>query len=297
MPSSDDAREQCDIATRFLFEDADVRGESVRLQHSLGAILELHQYPPGVSRLMGEFLAASVLLAGNLKFQGKLILQVRSPAQLPLLMAECSSELTVRAIARGAGQATATDFDGLLGGGHLAITVDPHRGQRYQGIVPLAGGSLAASLQLYFAQSEQLQTRLWLDCDGRHAAGMLLQQLPTDRVKDEEQRREQWERFCTLAGTVTGPELLALPADRLLLRLFHGESVRLFDPADVAFRCSCSRERTFAALVSLGVAEIEDLLEELGSITMDCEFCNSQYQFRREDLVDVLGPPDPGTLH
>ena len=171
-----------DQSRRFLFEDADIRGESVRLGRAYRDILAAHQYAPAVGRLLGEFLAASVLLSSNLKFEGKLILQARSEGQVPLLMAECNQALDIRAIARGAQQATAGQFEQLLTNGQLVITVDPDRGQRYQGIVPLVRDSLAHSLDAYFTQSEQLGTRLWLAADGDRACGLLLQQLAASRA-------------------------------------------------------------------------------------------------------------------
>ena len=286
-----------DYSQRFLFEDADIRGESVRLHQAYREILAAHQYAPGVSRLLGEFLAAAVLLSGNLKFEGKLILQARSEGQIPLLMAECSQELAIRAIARGAEQATAERFEQLLTDGQLVITVDPDKGQRYQGIVPLANDSLARSLDAYFTQSEQLGTRLWLAADGERAAGLLLQQLPAEQVAETDERAAQWENACTLAATTQDQELLTLSTPDLLHRLYHQQPVRLFDPRPVAFQCSCSRERTQNALSALPQADVIDLLEELGSVTMDCEFCNQQYRFTREDLADLLGDDRDRTLH
>lgn len=286
-----------DRAQRFLFEDSDIRGEVVHVDASFRDILAIHQYPPGVSRLIGEFLAAAVLLATTLKFEGRLILQARSQGQIPLLMVECDSQLQVRAIARGAQQATSERFDQLLADGQLAITVDPLSGTRYQGIVPLVEDSLAHSLEAYFRQSEQLGTRLWLATDGSRAAGLLLQQLPAQRVTDAEARQADWEHAATLAATVQAEELLALSAQQLVHRLYHETSIRLFDPLPVRFSCSCSRERTLNALSTLPAAEIEELLEELGSITMDCEFCNQQYRFTREDLADLLGNERDRTLH
>jgi molecular chaperone Hsp33 len=273
-----------DGAHRFLFEAADIRGETVQLHASLGAVLGSHQYATGVERLLGEFLAASVLLANTLKFDGQLTLQARSSGQIPLIMADCTSELDVRAIARGAQTATADDFATLLDEGQLAITIDPSRGRRYQGIVPLMGDSLAASLDNYFEQSEQLHTRLWLACDGERAAGMLLQQLPSQVTLDPLSREQQWERVCTLGHTLTAEELLTLPPEIFLHRLFHEDRVRLFEPRPVRFRCSCSRERSLRALASLPEGEIAELLAEQGSVTMDCEFCNQRYVFLPEDL-------------
>ncbi|MDH4039193.1 MAG: Hsp33 family molecular chaperone HslO [Gammaproteobacteria bacterium] len=286
-----------DRARRFLFEQADIRGESVQLDAVFSDILAVHQYAPGVSRLLGELLAAAVLLRGTLKFEGKLVLQARSEGQIPLLMAECSSAGEVRGIARGADLATANDFGQLLGKGSLAITVEPQRGQRYQGIVPLAGDSLAHSLDAYFRQSEQLGTRFWLAAGERRAGGLLLQQLPAQLTTDPAVREQQWEHVCALAATIEPPDLLELGPEELLYRLYHEDSVRLFAPSPVAFHCSCSRERTLRALSAIGKAEIESLLREMGCITMDCEFCNQQYRYLREDLTDILDSRPRPVLH
>lgn len=294
MTSSPDT----DLALRFLFEQADLRGEIVQIHHSLGDIVAIHDYPSGVRRLLGEFLAAATLLSTNLKFQGKLILQARSEGQVALLMAECDSDLNIRAIARGANQAHTRDFAELLGrGGQLAITVDPYRGQRYQGIVPLDGDSLAHSLDGYFEQSEQLRTRFWLACDGERAAGMLLQQLPAQETRSAEQREIQWEHACTLADTLRDQELLELAPADLLYRLYHQDPVRLFPGRPVRFNCSCSQERSRNALSALDPAELLDILRERGEISVDCEFCNRQYRFLREDLAELLPGQNERTLH
>ncbi|MEM1110904.1 MAG: Hsp33 family molecular chaperone HslO [Pseudomonadota bacterium] len=286
-----------DCSRRYLFDDADVRGETVHLDRAFRDITDLHEYAPGVRQLMGQFLAASVLLSTNLKFEGRLILQARSSGQIPLLMVECNHLLEIRAIARGAEEATSEDFNVLLADGQLAITIDPLDGQRYQGIVPLVDGSLARSIDAYFQHSEQLNTRLWLAADGERAAGMLLQQLPAQLTPDTEARERQWQRLVTLAETVEGKELLNLPADHLLYRLFHEDHVRLLDAQGVRFHCSCSKQRTLRALSTLDPMEIEDILQEQGAVTMDCEFCNQQYRFEREDLAELLGRRPENTLH
>lgn len=291
------ATEAANRSIRFLFDNADIRGETVHLDSAYREVLAIHQYAPAVGRLLGEFMAAAVLLSTTLKFDGKLILQARSEGQIPLLMVECNSALEIRAIARGADQATAEGFHQLLANGQLAITVDPDQGQRYQGIVPLAGDSLAHSLDAYFSSSEQLGTRLWLAADDQRAGGLLLQQLPQQLAEDAEQRQQQWEHACTMAETVRDTELLEMDTQQLLQLLYHEEPVRLYEPLAVAFRCSCSRERTLNALSSINPAEIEELLEELGCITMDCEFCNQQYRFSREDLAAAQESEGTRTLH
>jgi molecular chaperone Hsp33 len=282
---------------RFLFEEMDLRGEIVQLEGVLREIGAIHAYPEGVAQLIGEFLASAVLLASNLKFSGSLTVQARSDAEVPLVMAECSSDLHVRAIARGADGAMARDFNALLGGGILTLTVTPARGKRYQGIVPLTGDSLGASIDSYFSQSEQLPTRLHLACDGARAAGLLLQQLPATKVREAAEREEHWQRVSLLADTLTSDELLAASEAGLLHRLFHEERVRLFDHESVRFRCSCSQDRTLAALATIGEAEIRSILDEQGSITMDCEFCNQRYQFRESDLRGLIGRPGPDGIH
>jgi molecular chaperone Hsp33 len=291
------ANSATDSSRRFLFEQADIRGEIVQLDASLRDMLAVHLYAPGVQRLLGEFLAAATLLSTTLKFEGRLILQARSSGQVPLLMAECNSDLQIRGIARGAQLATSEEFDQLLAEGTLAITIEPLQGKRYQGIVPLSGHSLAASLDAYFEQSEQLQTRLWLACDGGSAAGLLLQQLPAQISRESQLREQQWQHICTLGETVTADELLRLPPADLLYRLYHDDPVRLFDPRPVSFQCSCSLQRSRNALSAIAATELEDILNEQGCITVDCEFCNQQYRFEREDLTDVLSADSGPTLH
>lgn len=285
------------LARKFIFEQADIRGEIVHLDSAYRDILAIHQYPPGVARLLGEFLAASVLLSTTIKFEGRLVLQAQDGAELSLMMAECSNTLEVRGIARGAQSATGEDFPELLAGGHLAITIEPHEGQRYQGIVSLDGGSLAACIENYFENSEQLATRLWLASNAQAAAGLLLQQLPEQVTRDTAERERQWEHACTLAETVEKSEVLELAQEALLYRLFHEDRVRLFRGNPVRFACSCSRERCHNALLSIGPTELVRLLDEDGEVKMDCEFCNAQYRFERSDFADQFGDALSGSLH
>tara|TARA_R110000823_G_scaffold119998_5_gene244305 strand:+ start:32751 stop:33650 length:900 start_codon:yes stop_codon:yes gene_type:complete len=286
-----------DIALRFLFEEADIRGEYASLDSAYREILAIHAYAPPVGRLLGEFLAATVILSTTLKFEGKLILQVRSAGQVPLLMAECDHKLNVRGIARCAETLTGTTTDTLLTDGQLAITIDPVVGQRYQGIVTLAENSLARSLDAYFEHSEQLKTRVWLAADGERACGLLLQQLPEQVSPQDEDRENQWHHVEQLASTLRTSELTGDDGLTLLHKLFHQNPMRVFEPRALRFGCSCSRERTLGALSTLPTRELEALLVEMGVITMDCEFCNSQYQFTRDDLASALGWEKSKTLH
>lgn len=278
-----------DTTQRFLFEHADVRGEMTALDQSYREILAKHDYPEPVRALLGEMLAAAVLLSTTIKFDGLLVLQARSNGPLSTLMVECSSNQQVRGIARYADDLEGDCLSELMPDGVLAITIDPEQGQRYQGIVSLEGGSLAEALNSYFENSEQLPTRFRLLADGRLARGFLLQVLPADRQKDPEQRALTWEHLNVLADTLTPEELLALDNTVLLHRLFHEEDLRLFDTHPVSFHCSCSSERSGQALVSLGRHDAFQLLEEQGgSVEVDCQFCNNRYRFGPAELETLF---------
>jgi molecular chaperone Hsp33 len=284
-----------DSILRFIFDTTDIRGEWVQLEQSYHEALAHHHYPPAVRRLTGEFLASVSLLAATLKFDGSIILQARSDGEIPLIMAEANSQQEVRAIVHGAEQAISEDFQGLIGAGTLSITIDPVGRQRYQGIVPLDGESLSACLESYFRQSEQLPTRIWLTADGGRAAGLFLQELPGTGPVEE--RAAQWQHLTTLAGTVTPAELLELPGDTLLHRLFHEEPLRLLRREPVEFRCSCSRARTENMLVSLGREELEQILAEQGEIAVNCEFCNQLYRFEPAQVAALFEPRENPPAH
>ena len=289
-----------DFTQRFLFDETDVRGELATLDRSYAEVLAKHPYPEPVAQLLGEMLAAAALLCGTLKFEGLLVLQARSSGPIPLLMVECSSEREVRGIARydDSGIDAAAALTELMSDGVLTLTIDPRHGQRYQGIVPLEGASLADCLSGYFATSEQLPTRFWLNADGRRARGLLLQQLPPARVKDAQAHQESWEHVITLADTLTAEELLGLDNEVILHRLFHEETVRLFDEQGMAFNCSCSRDRAANALISMGRPDVESLLDEQqGRIRVDCQFCNEQQVFDAADIAQIFaggGTQTPG---
>jgi molecular chaperone Hsp33 len=270
-----------DNLQRFVFEDTPVRGEIVRLDATYRAVLDRRDYPPAVREVLGELMAAVALLASTLKFEGKLIMQIQGSGPVKLLMAECTQRGTMRALAQWHGDVERAPLGKLIGSGQCAITIDPDDArERYQGIVDLEGGSVARALEHYFAQSEQLETRLWLAADREQAAGMLLQKLPDHQVEDA----DAWDRAVHLGSTLTRLELLSLPVKEILRRLYHEEDIRLFSRQPMSFRCSCSRERVEAVLRMLGQEEVESILNERGNVDVDCEFCGAHYEF---DVVDA----------
>lgn len=294
-----------DFLQRFLFEGTAVRGELAQLDASLQTVLARHDYPPRVQTLLGELMTAALLLSATLKFEGSLILQARGHGPLDTLMAECNHRRELRAIAHVSPQWSATHeqvpLAELLADGQLAITIDPSQGQRYQGVVPWDGNTLAECLEHYFAQSEQLPTRLWLNAEAGRAGGLLLQVLPGGQDEVDAEGDRPWLRLTQLAATVTATELRELPIETVLYRLFHEESVRVEPAASACFHCSCSRTRTENALLSLGPDDLRALLEEKhGNIKTACQFCNQVYRFDRIDIENLLHgnrSPDSAPLH
>lgn len=264
---------------RFVFESLDIRGEIVQMDASWKAVLERYAYPAAVAEQLGQAMAAVILLSATIKYDGSLILQSQGNGPLRTLVAQATRQRTVRGLARWEGELPEGNLATLYGVGQMMLTVVNRNGERYQGIVGLEGENLAEALEGYFNNSEQLATRFWLVADGERAAGLFLQQLPS-----ELDRQAEWQRIGMLAETVTRDELLNLPVQTLLHRLFHEEQVRLFEPEPVAFRCSCSRERIADSLRAMGRVELLSILEEQGAIKVDCDFCNKHYRF---DAIDT----------
>lgn len=286
-----------DASQRFLFERSDVRGEIVCLKDSYRESLGEHDYPPVVARLLGEFLAATVLLSTTIKYEGRLVLQARGDGPLGLIMAECTSGGDVRGIVRSSQYPDTGSLRDMLGNGTLAMTIEPRKGEPYQGIVSLTGESLGDCLQQYFTQSEQLNTVFHFAVDDDQATALMLQQLPVQQEKDGEERQEQWQRLSILADTLRDEELLGLDNQALLHRLYHQEELQLFEPSHVRYRCSCSRERTANALLTIGREEMQSILAEQGKVDMTCEFCGTAYHFTADEVRLLLLDPDNSPTH
>lgn len=279
-----------DVLHRFLLEQAGVRGALVRLGPAWREVAGRAGYPAPLRALLGEALAASALLTANIKLDGELSVQLKSAGALRLLFAECTDQGRLRGLARWEPPLPAPLSLEALPQAVLAITIgNVERGRRYQGLVELAAADLAGVLENYFAQSEQLPARLLLAADGEHAVGLMLQKLPEEGGRDAAGDADGWNRVLQLTRTLGVDELLATAPEQLLYRLYHEESVRLFEPRALAFGCSCSRERVAAMLRSLGRAEVESTLaEQAGRIDVDCEFCAQHYSFDRIDVEHLL---------
>lgn len=314
----------------FMCDGAPVRGEIVSIGSAWQAVLERRNDPPAVKRILGDFVGAATLLSASLKFDGTLIIQAQSKGPIQLLVVECKSDLTMRATVKLSVQAESIKPNASLGElldaentGRLVITLDPADRQPgqppYQGIVALQEhrgmvikpvSSAAEAIALYMRNSEQLDTRIWLASNDTHVGGLLLQRLPDSGGHahlDPQIAAEGWNRIQALGETITDEELLTLPPQTILRRLFLEESaengVRSFPSRRIQFACRCSRAKVADVLRMLGEEEVESILAEQGAVQTECDFCSKTYRFdavdcrqvfKTELLADATRPPSKG---
>jgi molecular chaperone Hsp33 len=269
---------------RYLFENYAVRGELVTVNETYQQILTNHDYPAPVQQLLGELLVATSLLTATLKFDGDITVQLQGDGPLKLAVINGNNRQEMRGVARVEGPIVeGSTLHQMLGNGIMVITISPTEGERYQGVVGLEGETLAACLEGYFRQSEQLPTRLFIrtgESAGKPvASGMLLQVLPA-----QDGNADDFDHLVQLTATIKNEELFNLPANEVLYRLYHQEEVTLYEPQDVTFRCTCSRQRCADALTTLPAKEVTNMLEQDGNIDMHCDYCGNHYLF---DAVDI----------
>ncbi len=311
-----------DLVRRFIVENRPVRGHWVRLEGAWQELRAHTDYPDVVRDLLGQAVAASVLLAATLKFNGTLTLQLQGNGAVSLLVAQCTHDFRLRAVARfdeaalsaisavegehafakiAAGDSDPKIFSQLVGTeGRIAVTIEAdERTLRYQGIVPLSGGSLAESLEAYFSSSEQLPTRVLLAADGTRGAGVLIQKVPGHGLEDESDLQAVWEDTQRGIESLSSKELLQCPVEELLNRGFATHDLRLFRGSPVQFECRCNAGRVTSLLRALGPEEVRDVLEEQGAVTVTCEFCQRPFQFDAVAVEAIFADTgtDSQTIH
>ena len=288
----------------------------MRLEGAWRELRAHREYPEPVRELLGQAVAASVLLAAALKFNGTLTLQLQGNGAVRLLVAQCTHDFRLRAVANfdevavedaAAASEGGVAFRRLVGTeGRVVVTVEAdEKGSRYQGIVPLSGESLADSLETYFASSEQLPTRVLLAADSERGVGVLVQKLPDPTNADESDMRAVWEDAQRGIERLSTTDLLLRPVEELLERGFAAHDMRLFKGSPVQFECRCSQGRVSSLLRALGADEVRDVLKEQGAVTVTCEFCHRPYRFDAVDVealfadVDAAGGEDgrPPSIH
>ena len=296
-----------DLIQPFLIQAGAVRGRLVRLGPALDAILAGHGYPRPVAERLAETLALAAALAGSLKFDGIFTLQIQADGAIPLVVADITSAGALRGYARfDAAKLAAAEGGDLpvvpryFGHGHLAFTVDQGpETDRYQGIVELSGADLAECARAYFRQSEQLDTAFRLavrpdDGQGWGAAVIMVQRMPSapsSPILTSDEAEDGWRRADILMASARDAELFdpALPAEALLHRLYHADSLQLFAPRPLEARCRCSAERVEATLKSFPRQQVEDMRDDQGMVAVVCEFCKTAYRYAPQDLDRLYG--------
>lgn len=279
---------------RYLFENYAVRGELVTVSDTWKQIIDGHDYPQPVQKVLGELLVATSLLTATLKFDGDITVQLQGDGPLNLAVINGNNRQEMRGVARLKGDiAPESTLKEMVGNGYLIITITPAQGERYQGVVGLEGETLAECLEDYFMRSEQLPTRLFIrtgETEGQPGAGgILLQVLPAQDANPDD-----FTHLATLTETIKTEELLGLPANEVLWRLYHQEEVTLYDPQDVSFHCTCSHERCGEVLRTLPEAEVDQILAEDGKIDMHCDYCGSHYIYDAVDIAAIRSDSTAG---
>lgn len=287
-----------DYSARFVIEAHPVHGRLVRLGDTLDQILKAHDYPPQIANLLGEACVLAVLVGASLKFEGRLILQAQGDGVVRYVVADYDTRGGLRGfcrfdpeelaalVAANEGSFQSLGAQALLGKGTFIMTLDPEdHGERYQGITPIEGESLALCAETYFRQSEQVPTQIKLACseitgmDGPHwrAAGAMIQAIAGDETRGD--TKESFQHIRALFETLGEEELtdFDLPADRLLFRLFHEDGVRLSAPKQVHKLCRCTQERVEGLVQSFTDEERTEMLEADGRVHITCEYCSKTF--------------------
>ena len=286
-----------DQLQRFVFDEMDARGCIVRLHDTCEDIQATHYYPPKLAKILNQFTAAVTLLRDSIKIASSVTIQLRSTSTISLIMADCMSDRSVRAIAEyDADALNANDeieFNKMGEGATLAITITPDEGERYQAIVPIEHAGLEQCLEDYFARSEQLPTWFRLLSNTEQCVGIAIHALPNEKIKECDETAENFARLKTLLTTLNFEETVNLESEHILRRLFHDESCRVFNPIEVRFGCHCSMEKSRDALNALGAEDLAKLVaeQELNgntNLVVDCHFCFQRYEFEIDKLDPLL---------
>jgi molecular chaperone Hsp33 len=289
MSVSNSSASNNDTLRRFVFEKEDIRGSIVRLDHVWQRLLDADDYPGSVQGLLGESLAATALLGRNLKFDGRMTLQVQGGEHVRLLVLQCDNHLRLRGLARF-GDALPDAFTELVDGGVLCITVESGKGrERYQSIVPLSEVDLAQCLELYYRQSVQLPTAFMLAANEERATGLMLQAMP-ERTPGS----GAWRRLTESLANLDVMRMSRLDDETLLSVVFPEDDIRLFDADPVEFHCDCSVERIENMLRMLGTHELVDLVTDQNVVEVRCEFCNQAYNVTAERIFALAAEVSGG---
>ncbi len=271
---------------RFLFKDLDIRGQHLSLIDTWQDMIQNRGYSVLVRQLFGELSALAIFLANGIKHKGKLTLQVQGSGIVSLLLVEITSDLKIRGMVRSDSTIEEDDsLDKILGEGQIIATLyNSQTDHSFQSLVPINQKGLIATFEDYFFQSEQLESRLWVSSTQENLCAMLLQKMPEADQHDS----EGWHRVGTLSDTITQDELNSLDAESLLHRLFHEETLQLFNADWVGYECEKNKERFEKIIYDLGEQDARDLLKERGEIAIHNEICNEHLFFDEQDIDRIF---------
>lgn len=284
------------IFKKYLLQDHSVRLQTVTLEDTWHQILAHNALPDTLQHLMGELVIAAVLMTGNIKFKGSLILQIQSKGVVSLAAVECTHDLKVRASIRYQHDIPIpNDFHDLFDkDSYFVLTLDienrPEGTLPYQSIIPLPAKSVAHALSTYMRFSEQLDTKFYFAVNAQRLSGLMLQRMPHHggQEVDEQQATASWERLCLLANTIKAEEQLNLPEPQWMNRLFWEETLLCYPEHPVTFSCSCSLEKVQAMLSNLGQEALKSMLNDLPTIDVNCEFCGKHYHLDATQTQQLL---------
>ncbi len=282
---------QIDISVPFILPLFSARGRLVRLEDVSTNIINQHNYPFPIAKILAEVLSTSAALAGLLKYEGIFTLQTKSQGPIKLLVVDMTHTGNMRGYAQYKKEHVQEGdrFSQLFKEGYLVFTVDQQKNaDQYQGIVELHRESLSSAIEHYFDQSEQLKTKIIIASQMSEdqkwkTSALLLQQLPTEEVNEE-----SWNHMEALLGTISEQEILdfSIPYETLLFRLFHEASIVTYDSSQIQAKCRCSKDKVETFVRSLSPSESEDLFEN-GRLQITCEFCNHTYMFNQKDFKNL----------
>lgn len=290
-----------DTLHRFIFENTDIRGNYVKLNHTIEEATQHQALPQNIHIALGELMVASSLLASTLKLDGSLTLQIQTNGPLKLLIAECNDNLGIRGTVKWKGPIESIAPIDLIKEGHFIITlIQKNAKTPYQGIVPMEGNSISELLENYMLRSEQIQTKLWIHSQENIFHGLLIQKLPFNssaEALDQEAMTSAWEDIVMSADKSFKAIHPALEASKILQIIFSSETIRLYDPSYPNFECSCSKKSVENMLRLIGKKECESIIEEQSSITIHCDFCNECYKYSEDEVEFIFNESEDSIKH
>ena len=278
--------------TKFVFLNHQIKGEIIQVNKVFEEFTIHKNYPQPVKKLLGELFIATNLMAATLKFNGKITTQIQGNGPLNLAVINTTNNFINKGTARYDKKLIKKEmsFKQLLGDAQLVVSIEPDKGEKYQGVIALDKDSLSDCIKQYFLQSEQIDTDLIIRVDANinNLAGILLQKLPSNSDSDITTDLNSFEHVLTLANTIKNDELFELSPNDILYRLFNQEKVKVFEPEVISFNCGCSQDKSDTVVRSLGLEEANKILSEQGKISIICEYCGKEYYFNKDKIEQLF---------